>query len=142
MAVGALEPHFYAELLSGLGLDAGTLPDQYDPAGWQELRETIGARFATRTRDEWTAVFEGTDACTTPVLTLTEAPGHPHNTNRRVFGGPAGHRLPSPSPRFDGRDGVELSSNVEPGADTAAILAELGYGSDEIISLLESGAAA
>ena len=141
MAVGALEPHFYAELLSGLGLDAGTLPDQYDPVGWQELREAIGARFATRTREEWTAVFEGTDACATPVLTLAEAPDHPHNTKRRVFGGPAGHRLPSPAPRFDGEDGVELSSNVEPGTDSAAILAELGYGSDEITSLRESGAA-
>ena len=142
MAVGALEPHFYAELLKGLQLDPASLPDQYDPVGWPELREILGARFATRTQEEWTAVFDGTDACTTPVLALSQAPGHPHNMKRDVFGGPAEHRLPRPSPRFDGKDGVELSDNPEPGADTAALLRELGLGSYEITLLLESGAAA
>lgn len=141
MAVGALEPHFYAALLSGLELDAANLPSQYDQAGWPELREIIGARFATRTRKEWTAVFDGTDACATPVLALSEAPEHPHNSERQVFDGPAGHPLPNPSPRFDDRHAVPLGDNPEPGADTAAILTELGRGPDEIMMLQESGAA-
>jgi len=141
MAVGALEPHFYAALLGGLELDAANLPSQHDRAGWPELREIIGARFASRTREEWTSVFDGTDACATPVLALSEAPDYPHNTERRVFGGPAGHPLPSLSPRFDDRHAVHLGDNPEPGADTAAILTELGLGPDEIILLHENGAA-
>ena len=140
MAVGALEPHFYAELLDGLGLDAARLPSQYDPSGWPELREIIGARFATRTRAEWTTVFDGTDACTTPVLRLIEAPNHPHNAQRAVFDGPADHRLPSPSPRFGNKPNVRLGDNAEPGADTAAILRELGWDTEAIHALLRSGA--
>ena len=87
------------------------------------------------------SIFDGTDACTTPVLTLGEAPGHPHNVERMVFSGGAEHQLPSPSPRFGDRGSLELSPNVEPGADTGAILEELGLGFDEITSLRETGAA-
>ncbi|GGI08071.1 CaiB/BaiF CoA transferase family protein [Egicoccus halophilus] len=77
VAVGALEPAFYAQLLAGLELDPDGLPAQYDPAGWPQLRDTFTAVFATRARDDWAALFDGTDACVTPVLTFAEAPGHP-----------------------------------------------------------------
>ena len=141
MAVGALEPHFYTELLNGLELDAADLPNQHDQAGWPELREIIGAQFATRTREEWTAVFDGTDACTTPVLALSEAPNHPHNVERSLFDGPADHRLPSRSPRFESTPDAQLGGNVEPGANTTTILGELGWDTQDINALLRSGAA-
>jgi alpha-methylacyl-CoA racemase len=142
MAVGAIEPHFYAKLLAGLGLDAVDLPAQNDRSGWPELLQTIGDRFATRTRAEWTMVFEDTDACVTPVLALSEAPDHPHNTQRAVFGGRGGRRLPNPTPRIENEPTTPLTESVEPGADTAAVLVELGLGLDEIASLMDSGAVA
>jgi alpha-methylacyl-CoA racemase len=100
MAVGALEPQFYAEFakLLDLGPDA---PAQHDKERWPELRELITARFATRTRDEWTAVFEGTDACVSPVLRLRQAAEHAHMSARGTYRTPAGGVLqPAPAPRF------------------------------------------
>jgi len=141
MAVGALEPHFYAELLKGLELDAADLPDQYDQSRWPELRHIIAARFAARTRSAWMAVFDGTDACTTPVLSLRDAPDYPHNVERGVFGGLAGHRLPNPAPRIGSERTRALSEYAPPGADTTTILAELGLGPDEIAALIRGGAA-
>ena len=85
MAVGAIEPQFYALLLAGLGLDADSLPAQMDRDGWPAMKERFAAVFRSRSRDQWTAVFEATDACVTPVLTLTEAARHPHNAARETF---------------------------------------------------------
>lgn len=99
MAVCALEPSFYAEFVQKLGLDASTLPKQTDQARWPQLREQFASTFATRTRAEWTAVFEGTDACVAPVLSVAEAPHHPQNRARNVFMGEV--PLPAPAPRFD-----------------------------------------
>ncbi|MFW0783972.1 CaiB/BaiF CoA-transferase family protein [Gordonia sp. CPCC 206044] len=82
MAVGAIEPQFYAALLSGLGLADADLPDQNDIANWPKLKEVFTTTFASRTRDEWAKVFEGTDACTSPVLTFAEAPSDPHMAAR------------------------------------------------------------
>ncbi|WP_229069928.1 CaiB/BaiF CoA-transferase family protein [Actinoplanes sp. DH11] len=100
LAVGALEPQFYAALLRGLDLDAGTLPDQLDRSGWPELRRIFTERFATRTRDAWAAVFAGLDACVSPVLSPAEAPDHPHNRARGTFVEVNGLRQPAPAPRF------------------------------------------
>jgi alpha-methylacyl-CoA racemase len=100
MAVGALEPAFYRELLDGLGLDELALPGQYDRDGWPELRRVFTERFASRSRAEWTAVFDGTDACVVPVLSPAEAPGHPHNVARGTFEGADGVVQPAPAPRF------------------------------------------
>ncbi|MCU1612718.1 MAG: Alpha-methylacyl-CoA racemase [Frankiales bacterium] len=100
MAVGALEPRFYAALLRGLGLDAADLPEQGDRAGWPRLRETFAAVFATRTRAEWTQVFAGTDACVTPVLSFAEAPDHPQLAHRRSLVEVGGVHQPAPAPRF------------------------------------------
>ena len=127
MAVGPLEPAFYAELLNGLGLDPAGLPGQYDREGWPELRRRFGGAFAERTRVEWEEVFDGTDACVTPVLSLTEAPEHPHNVARSVFGGFAGHRLPNPTPRVGADQPFTLTDAPEFGVDTDEILARLGY---------------
>ncbi|GAA2192586.1 CaiB/BaiF CoA transferase family protein [Micromonospora lupini] len=102
MAVGALEPAFYAVLLAGLGLaDDADLPDQYDPSGWDELRRRFTERFAERTRDEWTAVFADLDACVAPVLAPGEAHRHPHNAARGTFVEVDGEMQPAPAPRFD-----------------------------------------
>jgi alpha-methylacyl-CoA racemase len=85
VAVGALEPRFYAELLAGLGLTDAGLPPQHDRAGWPVLRRRFAEVFAERTRDEWAAIFAGTDACVAPALGLAEAPGHPHAAARDAF---------------------------------------------------------
>ncbi len=127
VAVGALEPQFYAALLTGLGL-AGKLPAQLDPANWPTLREKFAEIFATRTRDEWAQVFAGTDACVAPVLSPAEAPAHPHNAARGVFTEVGGVTQPSPAPRF-GRSKVDHpTSPRRPGADTDAVLGADGLG--------------
>jgi alpha-methylacyl-CoA racemase len=100
VAIGPLEPRFYAQLLDGLGLDPTTLPAQGDVAGYPVLRERFTAAFATRTRDEWAAVFEGTEACVTPVLALDEVADHPHLTARGTIVAPDGVRQAAPAPRF------------------------------------------
>jgi crotonobetainyl-CoA:carnitine CoA-transferase CaiB-like acyl-CoA transferase len=100
VAVGALEPRFYAALLAGLGLAGLELPDQYDQAGWPGLRRRFADRFAQRTRAEWTDVFAGTDACVAPVLAPAEAHRHPHNAARGTFVEVGGVRQPAPAPRF------------------------------------------
>ncbi|NDU77893.1 CoA transferase, partial [Actinomadura sp. DSM 109109] len=97
MAVGAIEPQFYAEFLRRLGVDGEDLPDQYDRERWPALRERFAAAFRTKTRDEWTEVFVPSDACAAPVLSLTEAAEHPYNTSRDVFPELAGHRQPAPA---------------------------------------------
>ena len=98
VAVGALEPQFHAALLAGLDLPKEEFP-QYDPAAWPAQHTRLEAVFATRERDDWAAHFAGTDACVTPVLTLAEAPAHPHNAARGTFGGPVVPQ-PAPAPRF------------------------------------------
>jgi alpha-methylacyl-CoA racemase len=100
LAVGALEPQFYAALLHGLGLDPAELPAQDDRAGWPILRSRLAERFATRTRDEWAEVFADTDACVTPVLSFQEAAGHPHLVARATIVPGDGGRQAAPAPRF------------------------------------------
>lgn len=100
VAVGPLEPHFYAALLDGLGLDPTALPDQYDRSGWTTLHDTFERLFATRDRDDWAAHFEDTDACVTPVLTFTEAADHPHLAERGTYVRVDGHQHSTPAPRF------------------------------------------
>src|SRR4051812_20498664 len=99
MAVGAIEPQFYAELLRLLELEADDFP-QFDQARWPEFKERFAEVFRTRTRDEWSAVFEHAEACTTPVLGLFEAAGHEHNVARNGFLEVAGTTVPAPAPRF------------------------------------------
>jgi alpha-methylacyl-CoA racemase len=103
VAVGALEPQFYAELVERLGLSDAGLPDQHDRERWPELREAFRTAFLRRTRDEWCEVMEGADACFAPVLDLGEARTHPHNVARGTFVDYGGLVQPAPAPRFDGK---------------------------------------
>lgn len=99
VAVGALEPQFYAILLGKLSLDPERHP-QHDRSGWPALSAILAERFRSKTRDEWTAVFAGTDACVTPVLSMAEAPAHPHNRQRSTFVEHQAIVQPMPAPRF------------------------------------------
>ena len=100
LAVAALEPQFYAALLAGLELDAAELPDQLDKSGWPLLRQVFSERIATRTRDEWSAVFDGVDACVTPVLELAEAASDAHLAARGTLTGDPDSPAAAPAPRF------------------------------------------
>jgi alpha-methylacyl-CoA racemase len=142
VAVGALEPQFYAAFLEGLGI-TGTLPGgQYDVASWPEHRRRFAEAFASRPRDEWAAVFAGTDACVTPVLGLREAPAHPHLAARGTFVEQDGASRPAPAPRFSRTPGAVRGPARRPGADTAAVLTDWGFSADEVAELLASGAVA
>jgi alpha-methylacyl-CoA racemase len=121
MAVGALEPAFYAEFTERLGLDAQDLPPREDLARWAELRERIADRFRSRTREEWTEVFAGSDACVAPVLSLTEAPDHPHLAARGTFVEHAGRTQPAPAPRFSATPAAVRTPPAEPGAHAAEV---------------------
>jgi len=140
VAVGALEPQFYAELLTGLGLAEADLPPQHDRSGWPLLRQRFAAAFAERSRDEWAAVFAGTDACVAPVLGLAEAPVHPHATARDAFVDVGGVVQPAPAPRFGRSAAGPPAPPPQPGADTDAVLAELGCTTAEIAALRARGA--
>jgi alpha-methylacyl-CoA racemase len=136
MAVGAIEPKFYAELVAGLGLDVDPAA-QNDRSTWPELRRGIAEAFASRTRAEWTAVFEGTDACVAPVLSLHEAAAHPHVAARGSVVEQDGRLRPGPAPRFSRHDAEDRPA-YRPGADTTTALAEVGVDAE---GLLGSGAA-
>ncbi len=146
VAVGALEPQFYAALLAGLGLDAAELPAQLDFAGWPVLRARFTEIFAQRTRDEWAAIFDGTDACVAPVLSPAEASSHPHNVARGVFTEIGGVTQPAPAPRFSRSEVGQPAPPVRPGTDTDAVLGEAGGGLGltpaEIAGLRERGVVA
>jgi alpha-methylacyl-CoA racemase len=140
VAVGALEGPFYAELLAGLGLGSEELPSRGDPANWPLLKARFAQVFATRDRDDWARVFASTDACVTPVLGLSEAPGHPHNVARKVFVEHGGIVQPAPAPRFD-RTASDVGRPPPcPGEHTVEVLGELGYRDREIDSLVGSRA--
>jgi alpha-methylacyl-CoA racemase len=142
MAVGALEPRFYAELLGGLGLDPAELPAQGDRDRWPELRDRLAAAFRTRTRAEWAEVFEGGDACVMPVLRPSEATAHPHNQDRGTFVPVGGVPQPAPAPRFSRTPPATPEPAPRPGAHTHEVLASNGFDPEEIAALRASGAIA
>lgn len=116
LSVGALEPQFYTLLLDKLGVAGDPAFDRDDPRRWPELRARFAALFATRSRDDWCALLEGADACVAPVLSLTEAPEHPHNLSRGTFGTHDGLRQPAPAPRFSATPGAVREAAVLPDA--------------------------
>lgn len=140
VAVGALEPQFFAALLDGLGLSAEDVGAQNDRERWPAMRDLFAARFKTRTREEWAAHFDGTDACVAPVLSMSEAAGHPHNSDRGTFLEVGGVSQPAPAPRFSKTPALVDRGPSAPGADTATVLASAGFSDEEIGRLRESGA--
>jgi len=142
LAVGAIEPQFYAALLDGLGLADADLPAQLDPSGWPELRRRFAEVFATRDRDEWTEIFAGTDACVSPVLSMTEAIKHPHAVARKAFIDVGGVAQPAPAPRFGRSAAGHPAPPPRPGADTDSVLAGLGISADQVADLRASGVVA
>jgi alpha-methylacyl-CoA racemase len=123
VAVGPLEPRFYAQLLDGLGLDPAMLPAQDDVAGWPVLRSRFTEAFARRARDEWVAVFEGTEACVTPVLALDEVADHPHLKARGTIVAPGGVPQAAPAPRFSRTPATLPGPPAEP-EDVEAVIAD------------------
>ncbi|MEX2422339.1 MAG: CaiB/BaiF CoA-transferase family protein [Acidimicrobiia bacterium] len=142
MAVGALEPQFYADFIAGLGLTDADLPDQQSVPDWPHLTETFAAVFATRTRAQWAEIFAGSDACVAPVLSMAEAPSHPHNVARAAFVTSEGANHPAPTPRFS-TNKAEAANGDAPvdgsGDQTDAVLGEVGYGVDRVVSLRAAG---
>ncbi|MEV5509970.1 CaiB/BaiF CoA transferase family protein [Streptomyces orinoci] len=127
MAVGALEERFWAEFTARLGIGHLTAA-RSDPARWPELRTAIAERFARHTRDHWTEVFAGSDACVAPVLSLREAPHHPHLAERGTFAEHQGITQPAPAPRFSVTPGALRRPPAQPGAHNAEVARDWGAG--------------
>jgi alpha-methylacyl-CoA racemase len=140
VSLGSLEPQFYAELIQRLGLEGEELPHQMDRNGWPVLREKFTALFKTKTRDEWTKVFEGSDACFAPVLTMSEATTNAHIQARGTVIERGGVAQPAPAPRF-GRTAPEIVRDAPwPGQHTDEALREWGFAADEIAKLRDTAA--
>ncbi len=140
IALGSIEPQFYAELLQLLGWEGEPLPYQHDRTRWPEMKQRVSAMIRTKTRAEWEAVFEGSDVCFGPVLEPWEAPEHPHAKARGAFEEVAGVVQPAPAPRFSATKSEIQGPPAHPGQHTAEILGELGIGGEEAAALAGCGA--
>ena len=141
VAIGALEPKFFAELARRIGLDESFVKRQYDRRCWPEMREAITRIVSGRDRDAWCALLEGSDACFAPVLSVAEAADHPHARERAAFVEIDGVRQPAPAPRFSRSAPSTPTAGPEAGAHTEAVLAEAGFSAAEIAALLAEGSA-
>jgi len=139
LAVGPLEPQFFARLVDLAGLPEDHKASQMELSKWPERRDAYEAVFRQKTRDEWSAVFEGTDACATPVLTWTEAPEHPHLAARGTFTEVGGIVQAAPAPRFSRSEPDAPASPHAPGSDTDAVLTAAGYDHETITRLRADG---
>ena len=140
VAVGAIEAKFYAALVEGIGLDGRvSLAAQRDRSTWPHTTALFAERFKEKTRDEWTRVFAGSDACVTPVLDMDEAPEHPQHLALGAFAAVDGVRQPAPTPEFSALSARDLRPPPQSGRDTAAILARLGCSPAEITQLRREG---
>lgn len=136
-AVGAMEPKFYAELCERLGVDVPH--DDAAPAAWAAHRTALAARFAEKSREEWERLLDTPGSCATPVLSLTEAPQHPHLVARQTFIDVDGITQPAPSPRFSRTQPATPTSPALPGDHTRTLLHELGLDADGITALEDAG---
>jgi alpha-methylacyl-CoA racemase len=141
VSIGALEPKFFAELVQRIGLDPSYLQRQYDRRCWPELRADIGRLIAAKTRDEWSALLEGTDVCFAPVLRIDEVAQHPHAVARGAYIDIGGVTQPAPAPRFSRSQLAQPTAPVKAGRHTDILLAEAGFSADEIAGLRASGVA-
>jgi alpha-methylacyl-CoA racemase len=137
VAVAPIEDKFLAELFRLLALDPADFPAKLDAAGWPAAKKKLAAVFKTKTREEWCRLLEGTDACFAPVLSLDEAPDHPHNKARGTFIAIDGITQPAPTPRFSR---TPAGTPTPPEAPRSGALREWGFGEDEIAALREAGA--
>lgn len=141
ITIGALEPKFWDELLHRLGLTPAEMGDRADRTTWPAMKERFTALFKSQSRDHWTALLEGTDVCFAPVLSPAEARAHPHNAARGVFT-PTGPEQPMPAPRFRDAATTLPAPAPKPGADTRAVLQDIGIDPRRIDALYDSGAIA
>lgn len=139
ISLGAIEGPFFLEALGGFGLDPAELPDQHDTERWPELREAIAAAVRSRPRDEWASIFADRDACVAPVLTMAEAPEHPHAVARGAFPLVDGVAQPGPAPRFSRTAPSEPRVAVT-GVDPTDVLGRWGVDAERVASLRDSGA--
>ncbi|MFP5328477.1 MAG: CoA transferase, partial [Acidimicrobiia bacterium] len=140
VSVGSIEPQFYAELRRLAGLDEPKWDAHMDRSRWPELKADIAEVFRSKTREEWTQLMEGTDVCFAPVLSLREAPDHPHNQARGTFTEVAGVRQPSPAPRFSRTVPEIQRPPAHAGQHTDEALEDWGFTADEIAKLRDAGA--
>jgi alpha-methylacyl-CoA racemase len=140
VAIGSIEGRFYAELLERLGLDPNTLPGQHEHKRWPELRAAFSAAFKSKTRDAWCREMEATDVCFAPVLSLAEAPRHPHNQARGAFVDIDGVPQPAPAPRYSRTPGAVARGAPRRGEGGAQALADWGFGKTEIQGFRARGA--
>ena len=140
VAVGSTEHSFYLNTLKVLKLKPEDVGDQHDREGWPAMKDAFARVFRTRTRDEWVAAFEGTETCFSPVLSLAEAPLHPHQRARGNFVEMAGVVQPTPAPRFSRSKGAIQRPPPEIGEHTDDVLRDWGFAADEVASLRQAGA--
>ncbi len=140
IAIGSIEPQFYALLLEKTGIKDPDFKSQMDRSKWPALHERLAVVIATKTRDEWCEIMEGTDVCFAPVLDLEEAPRHAHNQARETFVEVAGVMQPAPAPRFSATPGAIAGPPPRIGADNATALADWGFANSDIAALEEAGA--
>ena len=143
ISLGSIEPQFYAELMEKLGLtDDKTIPAQMDRSGWPLLKARFETLFKTRTRDQWCELMEGTDICFAPVLSMDEAPDHPHIKARETYVDFAGVTQPAPAPRFSRTEPTLDRVPPHPGAQTDEVLADFGFSNEDIAKLRDDKAIA
>jgi alpha-methylacyl-CoA racemase len=142
VAVGAIEPQFYALLLKHTGLEGDSLPEQTDRSTWPDMQQRLARIFKTKTRAEWTAIMQQTDICFAPVLRMSEALDHPHNRHRESFVEVDGIPQPAPAPRFRGTPTHVQRPPARIGEHTGAVLKDWGFAADEVAELHRSGAVA
>ena len=140
VAVGAIEPKFYAALLDRMSLGGADLPAQDDRARWPDLKRRFAEVFRAKTRDEWSEIMAGSDACFAPVLSLAEVGEHPHNRARGSFAERDGIVQPAPAPRFSRTQAEAGPPPPVAGAHSKTVLADWGFAPDEVAALIESGA--
>ena len=140
IGIGSIEPKFYAELLRLTGLEGQELPRQNDKTAWPDFKDRLTAIFKTKTRDEWDQILEGSDVCYAPVLSMEEAPDHPHNKERGTFVELDGVPQPAPAPRFSRTPSAIQRPPANPGEHTEEALIDWGFETADLERLRTSGA--
>ncbi|MGH7932472.1 MAG: CoA transferase, partial [Candidatus Binataceae bacterium] len=140
IAIGSIEGKFYAELLRLTGLQNEELPRQNERAAWPKMKERIAAVFRTKSRDEWCRIMEGSEVCFAPVLSMAEAPNHPHNRHRETFVDYNGVVQPAPAPRFSRTPSKIQRPPAQPGEHTEEALRDWGFSGAELEKLRGAGA--